>query len=376
MAGWPSKKNAAFTVTFPIFDNDGDLVAGAAALDSEVSKDGGDFTDCTNEAAEIATSSGMYTLVLTSTEMNADIIATITKTTTPNAKTAPNVMYSSVRQIDDLAFPNVSGRGVDVDASGGVEVGSHQTGAITAAAFAAGAIDNAAFNVTETLTANPAAGGIVASSFGAGAIDANALAADAVTELRSLVSGTADSGSTTTMVDAARTEADADYWKGLWILFTSGTITGQVRLITGFDPATDTITFFPATTQAVGTNTYEILPNARIDIGQWLGVTPNALISGRVDSNMQALAADVITAAALAADAGTEIGTAVWASATRTLTALGFTLVTGDFTAGFLTAALIATGAVDADALATDAVNEIADGLMTRASSNWKPQPL
>ena len=50
------KKNVAYRVTFPIFDNDGDLVAGAASLDSEISKDGGVFTDGTNEATQIATS--------------------------------------------------------------------------------------------------------------------------------------------------------------------------------------------------------------------------------------------------------------------------------------------------------------------------------
>jgi hypothetical protein len=53
------RKNVAYRVTFPIFDADGDLVTGATALDSEVSKDGGTFADATNEATEIATSSGI-----------------------------------------------------------------------------------------------------------------------------------------------------------------------------------------------------------------------------------------------------------------------------------------------------------------------------
>ena len=104
-------------------------------------------------------------------------------------------------------------------------------------------------------------GVITAAAIATGAIDADAVATDAVTELRSIVSGTADSGTNVTMVDAARTEADTDYWKDMAILFTSGTIAGQARLITAFDPATDTITFSPATTQAVGTNTYEIISN-------------------------------------------------------------------------------------------------------------------
>lgn len=86
-------KNQAYRVTFPILDADGDLVAGAAGLDSEVSKDAGTFADVTAEATEIATSSGMYYLDLTATEMNADTVALIVKTTTTGAKTTPIVLY-------------------------------------------------------------------------------------------------------------------------------------------------------------------------------------------------------------------------------------------------------------------------------------------
>lgn len=84
-------KNQAYRVTFPILDADGDLVTAAGSLDSEVSKDGGTFADCTNEATEIATSSGMYYLDLTSTEMNADTVAIIVKST--GGKTTPIVLY-------------------------------------------------------------------------------------------------------------------------------------------------------------------------------------------------------------------------------------------------------------------------------------------
>lgn len=87
------QKNVAYRVTFPIFDADGDLVTGATGLDSEISKDGGTFADCTNEATEIATSSGIYYLDLTSTEMNADTVAIIVKTSSSGAKTTPLVMY-------------------------------------------------------------------------------------------------------------------------------------------------------------------------------------------------------------------------------------------------------------------------------------------
>jgi len=99
---YPAKKGVAFTVVFPILDADGDLVTGAAGLDSEISKDGGTFVDCTNEATEIATSSGMYKLSLTATEMDADIVAIIVKTTTTGAKTTPLVIYTSGQTLDEI----------------------------------------------------------------------------------------------------------------------------------------------------------------------------------------------------------------------------------------------------------------------------------
>ena len=85
-------KNVAFTVFFPVLDADGDLVTGAAGLDSEVSLNGGAFADCTNEAAEIG-SSGMYSLLLTAAEMNADAVVVVVKTSTSGAKTTPIVLY-------------------------------------------------------------------------------------------------------------------------------------------------------------------------------------------------------------------------------------------------------------------------------------------
>ena len=83
-----------FGVVFPILDADGDFVTGAAGLDSEVSKDGDTFADCTNEATEIATSSGVYYLLLTATEMTAQTVAVQVKTTTTGAKTTPIVLYT------------------------------------------------------------------------------------------------------------------------------------------------------------------------------------------------------------------------------------------------------------------------------------------
>lgn len=89
---WP-QKNVAFRVTFDLRLTTGAVNTGATGLDSEISKDGGTFTDCTNEATEIATSSGVYYLDLTSTEMNADTVAIRVKSTNTNNMDQVLVMY-------------------------------------------------------------------------------------------------------------------------------------------------------------------------------------------------------------------------------------------------------------------------------------------
>jgi hypothetical protein len=383
MADWPAKKSAAFNLQFPIFDADGDLVTAAASLDSEVSKDGGTFTDCTNEAAEIATSSGMYRLVLTSAEMGADEVAVITKTGTAGAKTAPNVIYTAARQLVDLAYPTVSGRSLDVSAGGEAGLDWANVGSPTTTVGLSGTTVKTATDV-ETDTADiqtrlPAAlvSGRMDSSVGA--------IVDGV--IPGIVTGTSDSGSTTTMVDAARTEADTDYWKDAIIQFTSGNIAGQSRLITDFNAATDTITFAPATTQAVATQNYRIIPAGRVDVNHWLGSVVNALVSGRVDSSVgamasgvltaTAIAADAITAAKLAADVTTELQAGLATSAALATvqsdtddiqTRLPAALVSGRMDSdvqamanAVITAAKFAAGAIDANALAADAVDEIWD---------------
>lgn len=111
-------KNQAYRVTFPILDADGDLVTGATDLDSEVSKDAGTFADCTNEATEIATSSGMYYLDLTATEMNADTVAIIVKTSTSGAKTTPIVLYP--QEAGDIKVNVTYVNGTDISATGAI----------------------------------------------------------------------------------------------------------------------------------------------------------------------------------------------------------------------------------------------------------------
>ena len=69
----------------------------------------------------------------------------------------------------------------------------------------------------------------------------------------------ADSGTTTTLVDAVLTQAD-DYWNGAMLIFRSGTNEGRTAIITDFDAGTDTLTFTPAVPDAVTTEGYVLVP--------------------------------------------------------------------------------------------------------------------
>jgi hypothetical protein len=115
-----------------------------------------------------------------------------------------------------------------------------------------------------------------------------------------------------------------------------------------------------ALTTSVGNNT-TALTSIQADTDNIQTRLPAALVSGRMDSSVGAMAADVLTAAAAAADFGTEVGTAVWATATRVLTAgTNIALAKGTGVTGFndLSAAQVNaevdTGIADA-ALATAA---------------------
>lgn len=158
-----------------------------------------------------------------------------------NAEAAP--YFQKVRVVANRSDEmNVRGLGSSVDEL--LETNLNTVGSTSAWAYKLNQLDIATSNVWNELLSNHT----VVDSFGERLLTS------------SVTFGTADSGSTTTVVDTERTEADTDYWVGSLIRFTSGSISGQTRVITGFNAATDTITFAPATTQAVSTNTYKILP--------------------------------------------------------------------------------------------------------------------
>lgn len=138
------RKNVAYRAYFAIFDADGDPVSGATGLDSEVSKDGAAFTDCTNEATEIG-SSGVYYLDLTQSEMNADAVVVRVQTTSVGAKTTILIFYPE--EAGDIRCDTVMISGDSTAADNlesaydgtGYADGTAQAGAASSITLAAGA---------------------------------------------------------------------------------------------------------------------------------------------------------------------------------------------------------------------------------------------
>jgi len=80
---WPILGGQPYRLYFSMRNTSGQLVKVWTGADSEISKDGGAFVDCTNEAVEIGTS-GVGYIDLTGTEMNT-ATAIVYKFTVTNA---------------------------------------------------------------------------------------------------------------------------------------------------------------------------------------------------------------------------------------------------------------------------------------------------
>ena len=156
MASYPPKKGVAFTIYLPILDADGDLVASATALTSTLSGDGAAFAAGPTPADE---GEGFYSIAMTTAQMNFDNISGVLKTTTTGAKNTPFSIYTVTRQIDDLAFPTVSGRGIDVTATGEVGLDWANIGGATSAQTLSGTSTKAVEPTTAGRTLDVSAAG-------------------------------------------------------------------------------------------------------------------------------------------------------------------------------------------------------------------------
>ena len=364
-ATWNPKKNVAYRVTFPILDADGDLVTGATGLDSEVSKDSGTFADCTNEATEIATSSGVYYLDLTATEMNADTVAVIVKTSSSGAKTTVLVMYpleTSDMPVDVLSWNSVAATGMPMPTY-------TQPSGFLAATFPGGTIastTNITAGTIATVT-NAVTVGTNNDKTGYSLVTAPPTAAaiaDAVWD--ETIGDHLAAGSTGAALNAAGSAGDP------WTTTLPGSYTGSQAGKILADILTDTGTTLQAELDGIQADTEDI--QSRL---------PAALVSGRMDASVGAMAANVLTASALATDAVTEVAGGVWNALTASYVVSGsfgerilrstdtdsevVVTATGHVAANIhqLQAAVInnthfAAGALDDNALAASAATEIA----------------
>lgn len=366
------KKNTAYRVTFPILDNTGALVTGAAGLDSEVSKDGGTFADCTNEATEIATSSGVYYLDLTSTEMNADTVAIIVKTSTTNAKTTTLVLYpveTGDIPVNVTAFGGTAG----TFASGRPEVNmTHIAGSAVSASTAqlgvnvvnfGGSAGTFAAGRPEVNTSHIAGSAVSASSaqigvnvvnaggtaWGSGAITAASIAANAITSAKLATDciGAAQIAADAIGSSELAATAVAEIADGVWDEAISGHLTAGTTgaALNGAGSAGDPWSTALPGAYSAGSAGYILGNNLNAAVGSCATASalttvgsnvtniqsrlPAALVSGRIDASVGAMGTGVITSAS--------------------------------FAAGAITSSVVATGAIDADALAADAVAEILD---------------
>jgi hypothetical protein len=227
-----AKKATALRISFPIYDADGDLVSGATALDSEVSKDAGTFADCTNEATEIATNSGIYYLDLTASEMNADTVIVQTKTSTAGAKTAVNILYTN--------GVHVANDGIDSDSitdaaySGiGQEVGIYFLDAPAADYNTADTVGEKINEIQSATDSRDALGAKV---------------------------GTAQSGTSSTIVLATVASSTDDAYNGWIVAIVAGTGVDQKRVVTDYTGSTRTATIGPNwTTNPDSTSRYAVI---------------------------------------------------------------------------------------------------------------------
>jgi hypothetical protein len=212
------RKNAAYRLTFGIFKSDGTLITGATGLDSEVSKDAGTFADCTAEATEIATSSGVYYLDLSSTEMNADTVCVLVKSSSTGAVPVVITLYpqeaGDIRvnptYWNDTAVATPTTAGVpEVDVT-------YWTGEAVIATTATG--------VPRVDISRIA--GIAAS--------ASNLEKSASTIVRGTVDNASFTPTTTAFESDDVTEATTSHYVGRNVIFTSGALLGQAARITAY----------------------------------------------------------------------------------------------------------------------------------------------
>lgn len=136
-----------------------------------------------------------------------------------------------------------------------------------------------------------------------------ALISGKISATHSLETGTAQAGAAGSITLESGASSIDNFYRFALLAITSGTGAGQSRMVVGYTGSSKVATVGNNWyVNPDATSVYTILPWGSVDVRSWRGGTPNALVSGRMDSSVGAMATNSLTAAALAADAVSEIG--------------------------------------------------------------------
>lgn len=149
MAGVPPVSGEAYTLYFSVTSQaDTDIFQAnptIAAGDFQYSNDGGaNFANPATLPSVVGGNNKVIQAPLTGGEMTPSVGDAILLAGSDQVGAEWQdiliVLTVTTRDVDDLAYPTVSGRSMDVDATGGVEVGAMQTDTLTADALATSAV--------------------------------------------------------------------------------------------------------------------------------------------------------------------------------------------------------------------------------------------
>jgi hypothetical protein len=227
-------KNTAYRHYFEFRKADGTIVTTVTGADSEVSKDGAAFADCTNEFTEIGTT-GVGYVDLTSTEMNAD--AVVLKATCTNTDALPTIVYLYPQETGDIKIDVQSYLGT---ASPAADTAGYPKVTVKSGA-GTGEISLSSGQVALSTSANNA----IADAVWDEDITTHRAINSAGLLLQPIHSGTCQAGgSTTSIVLAAGASASDDYYNNSLIeIHVAADGTNKVaRFIDDYDGATRTAT--------------------------------------------------------------------------------------------------------------------------------------
>jgi hypothetical protein len=265
--------------------------------------DDGTLTVVAGSAAEIDNdkAKGWYKFDLTQGETDGDKILFSGKSGTANVSIVGQLIYTlppsfpSLTIADNAVAANVTriaGSAVNTAAAQlGVNVVNYAGGAVSALVAGIPVVDVLYWRETTVLAPN---------TDGVPLVDS-----------RDIVHvGTAQAGGTSSITLAASASSSADYYVGQSVAIRIGTGAGQSRLITAYNGGTKIATVAPTWTPPNTDSQYVIVPGS-FNLETWRLGIPNALQTNRVDVSVGVMAANVITATSIAADASSEIAAAV-----------------------------------------------------------------